>query len=246
MPEPLKIFSLNCEADNHLDVIIPFVKNLNPDVICFQEVFEKDLEMLKQAFDMDGIFAPNATITTPNRYGLGPFGRWGITILTNLPIEDANYAYYKGSGDHIPEMIDGKPNSINRSLATMHVDKDGLIYVIATTHFTWSPDGETTEEQRHDFSQLLKLLDKTPEVILMGDFNAPRGKEIFSELSKRYVDNVPRDVTSSLDPNLHRVQGKDLVVDGLFTSPAYRAEDIRVVTGISDHKGITAQVVKLE
>jgi endonuclease/exonuclease/phosphatase family metal-dependent hydrolase len=246
MPEAIKLISLNTEAGKHWERILPWVKKFQPDIICFQEVFEDDIEMLKQELGMDGIFAPLARITKPNRYELPPLGRWGMVVLTNLPFEDASYAYYKGSGDHIPEMVDGEPNSINRGLAMLRCDKDGLTYTVATTHFTWSTNGDTSEEQLHDFARLALLLEKVPEVILCGDFNAPRGRDVFNLLSERYTDNIPADVTSSLDEELHRVGYKQLMVDGLFTSPAYKAEDVEVVCGVSDHCGITARVRKVE
>lgn len=245
MAEPLRMISLNCEGDKHWPRIFPFFEEFQADVICLQEVFEEDFEMLKKKYQMDGLFAPSATVTSPNRYELSLRGRWGEAILTKLPIEDANYAYYKGSGDHIPEFIDGNPSSVNRVLVTLHLDKDGLNYIVATTHFTWSDQGQTTPEQERDLKGLLKLLEKTPEVILCGDFNAPRGREIFSHLSRVFTDNIPPEVTSTLDPELHRVGQKQLVIDVLFTSPAYNVEKAEVVCGVSDHCAVKAKIIKV-
>lgn len=238
MSEPLKMISLNCEGEKHWQRILPMVKKFQPDALCFQEVLQKDLSMLKSEFGMDGVFAPIAN--------LAPGGLWGVCILTKLPFEDANYAYYKGSGDHIPHFTnDGEPNSVNRVLVTLRAEKDGLTYSLATTHFTWSFNGETIDEQRRDFQKLSQHLEQIPEVILCGDFNAPRGREIFGLLAERYTDNIPADVTSSLDPQLHRAGHKHLLVDGLFTSPVYKAEHVEMVCGVSDHCGIQASIQKV-
>jgi endonuclease/exonuclease/phosphatase family metal-dependent hydrolase len=246
MPEPLRFFSLNCESDKHWPLIFPFVKKFQPDVICLQEVLEVDLEVIQKEFGMEGIFAPTAKILQENSYDIPPRGRWGVCILTKLPFSDANYIYYKGSGDHIPELISGAPNAGNRVLVTMHVEKDGLEYRVGTTHFTWSFDGGTTEEQLRDFASLNKALDKFPEVILCGDFNAPRGREIFGALSTRYHDNIPDKYTSSLDPVMHKVGHKQLMIDGLFTAPVYTASEVEVVCGLSDHCGVKALIQKEE
>lgn len=77
------------------------------------------------------------------------------------------------------------------------------------------------------------------DFVFCGDFNAPRGGEIFSMLSSKYRDNIPKEVTTTLDRNLHR-NGEDegfpeIVVDGLFSAGSHQAHDTRVVRGVSDH-----------
>jgi len=246
MLEPLKFVSLNCEGNKHFDRILPFIQSFQPDVVCFQEVFEVDFEKFKNEFRMDGIFVPMVNLNEINRYNLAPRGRFGLMILTNHPFEDVNYTYYKGSGNDIPNFVDGEPNSVNRALVTMRVEKDGLTYTVSTTHFTWSSVGQTTPEQARDFEELSQILYKIPEIILCGDFNAPRGKEIFTRLSQKYTDNIPADVASSLDPELHRAGENLLMVDGLFTSPAYKVEKCKIVCGVSDHCAVTATIAKIE
>jgi endonuclease/exonuclease/phosphatase family metal-dependent hydrolase len=88
---------------------------------------------------------------------------------------------------------------------------------------------------------LLALLAKTPELILCGDFNAPRGGEIFKMLADKYKDNIPPEYDSSLDTELHRIgKIKKLMVDGLFTTSAYIVSDVKLSEGVSDHKAVTA------
>ena len=54
------------------------------------------------------------------------------------------------------------------------------------THFTWTPNAEVNEMQRQDLPTLFASLDRVPEFILCGDFNAPRGKEIFDTIATVY------------------------------------------------------------
>jgi len=41
----LKFASINIECDKHLDGVVSYLKNFQPDVVCFQELFESDVLM---------------------------------------------------------------------------------------------------------------------------------------------------------------------------------------------------------
>ena len=77
-------------------------------------------------------------------------------------------------------------------------------------------------------------------MLLGGDFNAPRGGPIFARLARHWTDCIPADVTTSIDPELHRAGALELMVDGMFASPGVRVDSVRMHTGLSDHQGITA------
>jgi hypothetical protein len=56
------------------------------------------------------------------------------------------------------------------------------------------------------------------------------------------IDHLPANVTSTLDPQFHRAKGLEYVVDTIFSTPEYEVTEVRVLNGISDHKGIVARV----
>mgnify|MGYP003739632349 CR=1 FL=1 len=114
------------------------------------------------------------------------------------------------------------------------------------THFTWSPNGEANDEQRLDLAEMLSQLENYDDFILCGDFNAPRGKEIFAQLASRYTDNLPPEVTTTIDGQFHYAGQLEIVVDGFFTTPRYQVESLQVRAGLSDHQGLLAQVSKTE
>ena len=74
--------------------------------------------------------------------------------------------------------------------------------------------------------------------------NAPRGNETFSRLEEKYKDNIPREYKTSIDQNLHKVKGIQFMVDGLFTTPVYKASNVKLVDGISDHMAVVAEINK--
>lgn len=141
-------------------------------------------------------------------------------------------------------MYDGETTALmSRPLAYADFEKDGNIFRIGTTHFTWTADGQADEAQRRDLKNLFKILDATGDIAFAGDFNAPRGLEIFSALSERFKDNIPQHYDTSIEGNPRRNSLK-LMVDGLFTTSLYEAYDVEMISGVSDHYAIKARLRK--
>lgn len=238
----LKLVSLNIEGDKHFAKFLPLLKQEQPDVVCLQEVFAQDVPMLEQALGMKSIYAPMSVFVAPNQYGIAPRGTWGIILLSKIDLTQTATHYYKGDKKQVPIFKDGQPNSSHRVVIMAQVEKADRTYQLATTHFTWSADGEINEDQAQDFTKLALFLSHYPSLILVGDFNAPRGKELFQKFADRYRDHIPLDITSTLDAQLHYAGPLDLVVDGLFSTPDYDQISVRVIAGVSDHRAIVAEI----
>lgn len=237
----IRLVSLNIEGDNHYDKIFPFFSQEKPDVICMQEVFEIDLPRFTQRLQMEHRYLACENITKENPYRLAPKGHQGIAIFSRLPILASCSSYYETFREE--DHGDSSPNSGHRGFLWVDVDVDGVVRRIVTTHFTWSPNGSVTELQKADLENLLSKTAQLGEHVICGDFNAPRGREIFDTLAQHYLDNIPADVICSLDKTIHRKGNllPNLMVDGLFTR-GYRATDVQVIAGISDHCAVTAQI----
>lgn len=244
MANPLKLITVNIEADLHLDLVLPYLEQEKADVVCLQEVFRQDLPLFEQATGGTAHFFPMVKLNKlyNNRYP--GRGEWGVALLSHLEHGPVKTQYYKGSADQLPE-DPTHPTDDNRGLIWSEFFKDSIAYRVATTHFTWSANAETTKEQRRDFQNLAKILDTHPDWVLCGDFNAPRGTESFSWFDARLTDNVPADVQTTLDHQLHKAGALNLVVDNVFTTPQYRVLDqLQVVSGVSDHCALLAQIVR--
>ncbi len=243
----IKLISLNIEGNKHLeDRVLPFLLKRKPEVVTLQEVFLSDVPKIEEALGMNGIFIPMADVNYENEH-LPARGLWGILHLTKLNAVEASYQYYYGIEDEIPKFFANQdPNSMNRVLVWQVVEKEGQFYRFATTHFTWSKDGQTIDLQKQTYQSMNEILKTFPDVVLTGDFNAPRGREIFTNLSKSYTDNIPQDITTTIDNNLHKAKANiQFVVDGCFTSEEYKASEVEVVDGVSDHMAVVATISKL-
>lgn len=235
MSVSIKLLNLNIEGDLHLKTVIRLLCKERPEVICLQEVFECDLPLFEKALGMTANFLPTLNIMEKNIYRVSPRGNSGLAVFTDLEIKSTNYKLYRGSrGSKIPLLVNGKPNSPNRGLVIIKVEKQKREFRIATTHFTWSRSGDSNKTQLKSLDRMLHLLDLN-NIIFCGDFNAPRGKKTWSILSSKLKDNIPEEMNTTIDSKNHRVGNLMLVVDGLFTSKNYKATNVRVISGVSDH-----------
>lgn len=261
----LKLISLNIELNKHFERNIPFLKNESADVICLQEVFELDLPYLKEVLGYPCVlFAPMSQIAYAlpngdrifeNHYSIADgvatrsinldeyiMETTGIAILSKTPLSNPETFYYLPLFENELHIHNSHGRGTTEGRVVIHADVEveAKKFTIATTHFTWTPKGEPDEAQRADLITMMGHLKKLDEYIFCGDFNAPRGGEIFSELSKNLHDNIPFEVTSTLDPVYHVAKGVEVVVDGLFTTPQYSVQKIALSENVSDHKAIIA------
>lgn len=236
----LKMLSLNIEFDKHLDRIIPFILAEKPDVILLQEVLEKDIPYFEAATNMKGVFLPLCLLCREKDENL-----LGVLTLSALPLQKKSHAYYRGTGLIPPRRIIGEADNLDRGMLVTEFVKDEHSFCFINTHFTWSPNGAPSEKQHEDIAKFMPLLANIPEFILCGDFNAPRGTIIFDTLAAKYKDNIPKEIYTTIDKNLHKAGALQLVVDGLFTTQQYQAESVRVVGDLSDHCAVLA-VIALE
>lgn len=201
-----------------------------------QEIYSGDAERYQYELGMQCLFAPMTLASS--RYVGGVLHVQGVAIFSRHPVTHFAIRLYAGHEKYVPTYIAKDARTYNHVLLSCNVHKDDVSYTIATTHFTWTPEGKTDAFQRKNIKALLAALEEIPQVILCGDFNAPRGRKIFDLLATKYKDNIPPEITSTIDPILHRAPQLQYVVDGLFSSPKYTIDNVRAEVGISDHKAI--------
>lgn len=240
----LKLITLNIEGDNHLDRVIPFLKKEDADAVCLQEVFQADTKLFEKELGMKSVFAPMMNNFRKKWYDMAPRGFWGIAIFSKYNFQKNNSYNYFGSALNIPEPSDD-PNCVNRVLLTADIEKDKQKFTIAATHFIWSVNGTSTPLQMKGLDGLFAALDQVGDCVLCGDFNAPRGLETYRRIAQKFKDNIPPEVVSTLDANLHKVKNLKYVVDYIFSSPSYEVNDVKVAGGVSDHKAIVANVLAI-
>lgn len=230
------------EGDKHLDLIVPFLKKENADVLSLEEMSEKTFQSLKKEFGMEGFFAPLFAKSSS-----GKFPPVGTAIMTRFAILEGKSEYYQKSDKG--EINDNDPfffEQLDHALISATISFEGKEYKIAATHFPKNmPGSEISPYQRKVFKSLLELLDRFSDIILCGDTNCPRGTELFDTLARRYKDNIPQSAVTTLDPTIHNAGFLPYVVDGMFTSPEYQVKNIRLQDGVSDHLAVIAEIERV-
>ncbi len=234
----LNILQLNVELNLHTDQIIEHVQKHNYDVLLFQEVLQVDLDTIAEACDMHYAFAPLNTIQHQ-----GALHTLGVATFRNILLLNIEQLYYRGDSKNLPLITRQTPEMMARALLLVEVATNGQIYRLINTHFTWSANATVNNMQRHDFDKMLTILQNYEHFLLVGDFNTPRGQELYDHLSKLYTDNIPLDLKSTLDKKLFRVPGLELVIDGVFTTAKYKVSGMQILQGLSDHVGIAFRIL---
>jgi endonuclease/exonuclease/phosphatase family metal-dependent hydrolase len=241
MRPSLTLVQLNIERDKHLEKVIDFLKSQRPEVFCLQELVQSNIPLLEQASGATCYFTP-----MHRRVMNGSKEVLGLGIFSTLPVLLSSAAYYNGSG--LPDVLfdpatpQTKRQTEGYAVSWCDIQKDAASFRIATTHFTWTPNGQADSFQREDIQSLLRILKSEGEFVLCGDFNAPRGGEIFSVLAEQFRDNIPPEYTTSLDGSLHRAGPLEYMVDGIFSTPGYTVTNVVRIGGVSDHCAFTASV----
>lgn len=232
---------LNVERSKHLERILPFLQEVQPDVVCMQELMERDVPIFEKALGATSVFAPMGIHGDD-----GNLDTMGVGMFSRLPFTSTSmhqYAGYKGPLLYHDTTSDqSRYDTTGYFLAVGEVEKDGARFKFGTTHFVWAPGGGANGLQRESLTNLLDDLAEQGEIVFCGDLNAPRAGEIFSKISEKYTDNVPVEYTSSIDGTLHKAGPLPYMVDGLFSTPAYVVSDVEMVSGVSDHCALVASV----
>ncbi len=240
----ITLFTLNIEGDRHLDKLQNFITEFSPTIVALQEIFQRDAEMIAKKNDYSCHYLPLSLAKTKTE----PIQEhpWGLAILTKLTVKNAQNYYYVG--DNLPVQsyaYDKHPldDCLKRGFINLElITPVGNTLRILTTKFTWTPDGEASDEQRQDLIAFHNYLQNYDSLIFAGDFNAPRGREIYTKIKANYIDWLPDDVMTTIDQDLHKIKNLQLAVDSIFSTDDYQLESVEVKSGLSDHCGLFATI----
>ncbi|MES2134704.1 MAG: riboflavin kinase [Patescibacteria group bacterium] len=250
----MKLITVNIEGDKHLERVLAFLEREHADVICMQELFVTDAVFFSERLNMQYAYSP-MLYAKRKKSDLETGEELGIGIFSHTPLTDVKSQNYWSPSDTLEQFdstdVHTKRKTERHVLLSGNIDIAGELFTIATTHFTWTPNGLPDHYQETDAEALLSLLSRMPEVIVCGDFNIPRGhNNLYKKITTIYKDAIPTSYISSLDLTLHRA-GKDpieatnlakFMVDYIFLSKKYEATEVRLEGNISDHMAVIGTI----
>lgn len=214
------------------------------DVLCLQEVLESELQWVR----LNHKFVRYVPMTRV------PGNTLGLATCTNLCVTDVIESYYSGGATTLPEFDESNERRVNttknRPVLSIYATDMQSEYMIANTHYFYSAGGEPNSDQFDGVLPLLDCISCTQGCVLCAALVAPRGGEIYEELTSALHDCVPDSITCTLDPVLHKLAPKlksghvpPVVVDFVFNSTkAYRVSNVRQLFGVCDHTPLVFEV----
>ncbi len=236
----MKLISLNVELNRHTKAVLEFLKKEDPDVIAVQELLEEEFSLYKKELGLEGVFQVCRYVHSSN-YTDSIGKKMGVAIFAKHIIQYGS-DFYIGESTFLDKFNTADSRKTEAVLWVDVSSMDNQVYRFVTAHLPVTKDGVSTPEQLSDLDALFTKLDTFGEFTLSGDMNAPRGRDTFTRLTEKYQDNIPPEYKTSIDQNLHRVKNIQYMVDGLFTTPLYKASDVKLVDGLSDHMAIVAHI----
>ena len=239
--DELTLASINVERSKHLPRVLAFLARHAPDVVCLQELVPDDIQPLRRELGYSHhYFLPMCRFPEPD--GPRPVGVGVLSRHAFTSVADIGYGGGGSGSDVLDRSSEESRFRTNRySVALIDVAVSGARFSIGTTHFPWTDNARICDFQRTACDALIDRL-KGRRLLLCGDFNAPRGTEIFNRLAAQWTDNIPPQVTTSIDPVLHRAGPLQLMVDGIFSTDDYQVSAVELHQGVSDHCAVTATV----
>ena len=231
------------ERYKHYKTVIPFLKKEDADVLCMQEVPEEFVKQVTEMgyhvhFQKEQIYNDGVRTITE-----------GILIASKEPLQNIECLYYHKTKETLPT-ADNDRYMETSQFFILFATVGGM--KIGTTHFPVTHDrGVVSAYQEEVILPFEEIVKKLPPHILCGDFNTPRGHNpMYERFTTFYTDNIPLEYKSSLDRNLHRLSDNpekqfifdDFMVDYIFTQEPYKAKNVRLEFGISDHAAVIGDV----
>lgn len=244
----MKIVSVNVEGYQHQDLIFALLDAEAPDVICLQEAPESFSKLLVAC----GYIC--AFLQQALKQHDGKDYKEGLLLAAKTNFDPQSYYIFLPT-DGI-SLEGSAPKRVTNACGILHatIPHEDTDFHIATTHFTWTPDGRiANNNQVTDMKTFLAYVKTRPPHCMFGDFNIPRHHNpLYPELLTVYHDAIPATHESSLDKTIHK-HGKnpdkanlfsDFMVDYCFTQPPYCATDVSLRFGVSDHAAVITTISK--
>lgn len=241
----LKLLTWNVLYKEKADNILSLVKEVNPDILCCQEITTNSYVNPNRnvpaecAEIMKGEFKYFEVLPSLDNQPAS----MGNAIISKFPIlEDRSLLVQKGGADI-------NYSAQNRGYIEVKVKLDDGILTVGTTHLSYVDGFIETETRTKEADKLLGYIrDKDSRFIITGDFNSAPNSSTIKKLENFLKPAGPdhKQLTFTTKPFKHNdfvVNGLEWRLDYIFITPDIKVLSSKIVeTDFSDHLPILAEI----
>ena len=174
---------------------IAYVKALQPDVFCLQEIERnfpghydgRDVDVLakwQEAFpEFASRFAPILYRKDETEHGVIERAM-GNAIFSRLPITAEATTYFVKQ----PDWAVSDHQNQARNLLCVRVAAGTASLLVATCHLTYEPGFTDTDLQLREAKEIVRVLSGEEHIVLAGDFNSLPGSRVVTELKRNFQE----------------------------------------------------------
>lgn len=259
----IRLVSLNVSIfdDNNLK-LSQFFKEINPDIVCLQEVsrkvdnsafekyitkdiFDSSMPLLKSSF-----YAPNFALSEYQKenfhgkklfyHNFGGVIESGNYIKSKFPIYEGQSLSINGEFTYITDWKDPATQSnLSRMMQVAYIKiKSNLMISCINYHGIWTKNKEDTISTIQATKKILNIMEKIKvPTILCGDFNLLPNTESIQLINEEYSNLIDRYRIKTTRPKSNELSNLDRnIVDYIFVSKDITVHNLQVIdTNVSDH-----------
>jgi endonuclease/exonuclease/phosphatase family metal-dependent hydrolase len=240
----MRLVQLNIWEGRLIRHIPDFIKRLNPDLVCLQEVFSSDSEVIKPSRLFSSLQQIQAACDYPHVFFSPTFSSvyegipvgYGNAILSRLPLLDEQATFTSGSYNPNQTAANIVPDTCN--LQTVRVRSPKGDFSLANHHAYLGPDGfgDKTNVQKMRFVSE-QLRDLPTPLIFAGDLNVVPESQTMRAFDGFLEDLTATNHISTTLTELGKVN--DVACDHILVSPDVQAAAFYVDDQlVSDHKAL--------
>jgi endonuclease/exonuclease/phosphatase family metal-dependent hydrolase len=241
----MKILQLNIFFKENIDNILKTIRELNPDVLCLQELsFDSDFnKSIHTAYYLAHKLNMNLHYQYAHRWMNSVQKEQGNAILSSYPFIDMNAVYLQNS------TFDARGyGNEGRVYVEASVNIHGQIYTIATTHLSYNHKFSMTPAKKIEVDKLIHILKQKKErYIFTGDLNTPPDSYPIEQISNYFKNAGPDFNQKTWTTKLFEKDGfteKNLNwrLDYVFCTPDVTIQSAQIIkTNFSDHLPILVE-----
>lgn len=173
------------------DNLINYIREENPDVAVFQEVYNGGNKSLENRFQTMNLFRKEFPeflycAFEPNVIDSVTKSPWGNAVFSKFPIAQQNSYLFNGSVQEFELILDNPdPSNITKGMLETCISIDGKNVWVYSWHGVWGKHGRDTEARFVMEKIIVEALTGKEYVILAGDTNLDPDTQFVADIEEK-------------------------------------------------------------